>query len=224
MEIKSCPFCGAKANIFEHESRYAHGDSQWHIECPACHAASKLCDSESVAIELWGLRSNQRTAQDDIHKAAYLALDSVLVAAWVTPPDNTSIDDWRKAIHALVCREIEIAQDPRVGGTAPRTAKDEVDIERAALTAARDALLKSIESWKAEEKLWKDTEKAQAERIRKLEMFVRRVDNYTMQTYHVLPCEIMDARVAVGELEAEQDVAFEQTAKDLLDMSNKEGE
>lgn len=125
MEIKSCPFCGAKANIFEHESRYSHGDSQWHIECPACHAASKLCDSESVAIELWGLRSNQRTQQDDIHKAAYIALTEHFVVDWCDWEESTDPQDWIKAIHALIQWNLAIAHDPKVGGTPQRTAQDD---------------------------------------------------------------------------------------------------
>lgn len=55
--MKSCPFCGAKAQVvFDYEVGF-EGYSVW---CENCHSSSGIYQDKTEAIEAW----NERTAND----------------------------------------------------------------------------------------------------------------------------------------------------------------
>lgn len=51
-ELKTCPFCGSKAEI------YQHYDSLWTVECVVCFAATWPRKNKEDAVEAWNRRAN----------------------------------------------------------------------------------------------------------------------------------------------------------------------
>lgn len=58
IKIKSCPFCGAKA---EADCIVFADNKYWHVECTdaMCGASSSICDTEEEAVLRWNRRTNE---------------------------------------------------------------------------------------------------------------------------------------------------------------------
>jgi Lar family restriction alleviation protein len=54
-ELKSCPYCGRKAENPDYERTRFH-DIEWRIECEACPAEIAGCSTEKEAIKAWNTR------------------------------------------------------------------------------------------------------------------------------------------------------------------------
>ena len=54
-ELKPCPFCGSKAEIYQHGDDY---DSPWAVECVACFATLWPRKNKEDAIKEWNRRAD----------------------------------------------------------------------------------------------------------------------------------------------------------------------
>lgn len=73
-ELKNCPFCGEKAEIYE-GWRYASGDYNYYdVICTGCgistniEADSKTCEHMLDAIQAWNTRTEPKPPSADVHE------------------------------------------------------------------------------------------------------------------------------------------------------------